>query len=242
MVEAPSTKRVKSGGNRCPHSSVTDAKILLSQKGTIIDVDADGSCGYHAVLMILVLKGLPLGLSITDFQKSLWKYYQEHKSEFVVSAIDGSDSDFLCLDDGAPAYAWGNHAKMIRRGKHQNTVRLQYYQNEVVNGIWRDYADYTGFVDRSHWMDSAHVLPIIVHKYKLPSILLHTSHPTLDGSLVFSSSVYSYSNDTGCVYINMEDGLFQDRNENDTACLLLFKSIGHYMVLKKDISLVQPVR
>jgi len=75
MVEAPSTKRAKSGGNRCPHSSVTDAKILLSQKGTIIDVDADGSCGYHAVLMILVLKGhLPLGLSITDFRKSLWEY------------------------------------------------------------------------------------------------------------------------------------------------------------------------
>jgi len=39
MGEAPSTNRAKSGGNRCPHSSVTDAKILLSQKGTIIDVD-----------------------------------------------------------------------------------------------------------------------------------------------------------------------------------------------------------
>ena len=68
-------QRVAVTGVHTAQLSVTDANIFLSQEGTIIDVDADGSYGYHVVLMILVLKGhLPLGLSITDFQKSLWEY------------------------------------------------------------------------------------------------------------------------------------------------------------------------
>ena len=49
---------------------------------------------------------------------------------------------------------------------------------EVMSGIWSNGLDYTSYVGKAHWMDSAYLLPVIAYKYKLSKIVVFNNSGT----------------------------------------------------------------
>ena len=66
------------------HASVFDAVTIFNTRGGLIDVHADGNCGYHACKNILVQWGLiQHSLSIGDLRNQILHYALANEKKMV---------------------------------------------------------------------------------------------------------------------------------------------------------------
>ena len=86
-----------------PHNSVEEAIAILRKYGKVIDVDGDGSCGYHATKLLLIkLDLITKDMSVSQLRKEILKFIQSNIKKFVGSTQDRNDCAFqytwACVD------------------------------------------------------------------------------------------------------------------------------------------------
>ena len=227
-------KRSRSEGYCEPHSTGAGAERILRGLGWLDDVDKDGSCGYHASKKVLVKCGFETeDITRSDLREQILTFAKENKTRFIGSKVDGSDSIFRRRKDNTGAYAFGDHAKQAKKNIDPIKCRAKIFDNEITSGIWYDNIDYTRFVTTKHWMDAVYVLPIIAYKYKMECLLLVTSMNSTagNGGMKFHTSEYCYEASDDCVYFQDHEGLVLEREKKVDGCLVLFKTMNHYMML-----------
>jgi hypothetical protein len=78
-----------------PHKSETEALLILRRFGTVRDVPGDGSCGYHAIILLLCrMKLIENTLSVTQFWRELHDFIECNMNKFVEVNNDGNDAIF----------------------------------------------------------------------------------------------------------------------------------------------------
>ena len=80
-------------------------------------------------------------------------------------------------------------------------------------------------------MTASHVLPLIVHMFKLPELIMFSSVSSNEpGLFKYLTDIYTYDKDVDCVYIKWHEGLVQDTCANTDLNLIFFDSIKHFQV------------
>ena len=211
------------------HASVHDAMTILNTRGGLIDVPSDGNCGYHVCKSILVEWGiLDLSLSIGDFREKILDYGLANEETFVGVEKMGEDSSYKNLN-GDIAFSGGQ-----RKNHNPLHVRKQFYINTVLLGIFSDCVDYRCDVGMEHWMTAAHVLPLIVHMFKLPELVMFSSVSSGEpGLFKFLTDSYTYNADVDCVYFQRQDGLVHNTSANTELNLVFFDDIKHFQVFHR---------
>ncbi len=91
-----------------PHKSETEALLILRRYGTVCDVPRDGSCGNHAIMLLLCrMKLIDNTPSVTQFWHELNYFIECNMNKFVGVSHDGNEAIFQ--------YPWGhmNHLKKV---------------------------------------------------------------------------------------------------------------------------------
>ena len=69
-----------------PHNSVEEAIAILRKYGKVIDVDGDGSCGYHATKLLLIkLDLITKDMSVSQLRRGILEFIQSNIDKFVGS-------------------------------------------------------------------------------------------------------------------------------------------------------------
>ena len=108
---------------------------------------------------------------------------------------------------------------------------------EVMSGIWSNGLDYTSYVGKAHWIDSAYLLPIIAYKYKLSKIVVFHNSGTdtqhVEGGRCFTTYVYCYDKIKCCVTTETMPGLAQDIcGASGNSCTFFFWDQEHFMLFE----------
>jgi hypothetical protein len=113
----------------------------------VTNVPGDGSCGYHALMLLLhKLNLIPKDMSVYQFQRGVLKFIQSNMKKFVGSTHDSSKCAFQ--------YPWGDIGHLRKCAKRSHAAnRERYINTEVMMGIWNRRTDYSKFVPRGNRMD-----------------------------------------------------------------------------------------
>ena len=108
---------------------------------------------------------------------------------------------------------------------------------EVMSGIWSNGLDYTSYVGKAHWIDSAYLLPIIAYKYKLSKIVIFDNSGTdtqhVDGGRCFTTYVYCYDEIKCCVTTETMPGLVHNIcGVSGNSCMVFFWDQQHFMLFE----------
>jgi hypothetical protein len=227
-VTAPATKKQKST-HGTHHNSSVEAEHILQKYGTIHDVPADGNCGYHALLIVLKHHNVVHDdMTVSQLRKEIFQYAEENMNKFIGKEELGGDTVFKTID-GKVGYTYGQRIK-----KNPRKCRESVYVNSIIKGVYKPNVNYKRGAKCEYWMNAGNVLPIVVHKYQLPSLFLYSSinantEQTHLGTMTFRSDIYSFEDD--CVYFERKDG-FVNNNTGVKYSLVLFDDRHHYMVLQ----------
>jgi hypothetical protein len=139
LISASSPLRSLLGGKAAALKS-SDRLACLKQFGEMKEVPADGSCGYHAVMMGLQGLSIPHADDVATFRKSIYDHAVAKEEWF--RARTGSQF----RTEGS----WGRH-----------------WKNNVLNSLWTDLVNFRGNVGREYYLTSGYMLPIIAHKFQV---------------------------------------------------------------------------
>ena len=93
------------------HKSETEALLILRRFGTVQDVPGDGSCGYHAIMLLLCRMNLiDSSVSVTQFRRELHYFIECNMSKFVGLHDDGNNAIFQ--------YPWGKMSRLKKKTVH----------------------------------------------------------------------------------------------------------------------------
>ncbi len=159
------------------------------------DVPRDGSCGYHAIMLLLCrMKLIDNTLSVTQFWRELHDFIECNMNKFVGVNDDGNDAIFQ--------YPWGQMNR-LKKKCNPATSRTRFMTTKVMSRIWNNRIDYSSTVGKAHWMDSVYLLTIIASKYKISKIVLYDNSGTdthsVDGGHCFT---------TMCIVMSNQNALF----------------------------------
>lgn len=148
----------------------------LKRMGKLVDVPGDGSCGFHAMLQILLLMGkinsIPSDMS--SFRKRVQTYGVEN-FQHIMNERWSEPHGF---------------SKMKRERKKE--VRRKSLEMDIAS-IWRNELDYGGFVSEAQgWFNPELLIPIIMRMYDIPLIVSYSTFGTSfwKYNLVTSSVTY----------------------------------------------------
>ena len=175
--------------------SVLERKRLLQEFRTVVDVPWGGNCEYHVLINLLISAGLVLDSSnITDLQKGIHEYATKKSGVFIGKKKLGTDSVFVRSngDYGYPSVG--------RKGSEPIVVRERIFRNEVISGIYSKSVDFSDVAPLPYWMQANYVLPIVMHLYKVDSIVVYSVRPTNSSAcdmgrkkFTFFTDIYSYN-------------------------------------------------
>ena len=78
-----------------PHKSEKKALEILRRYGTVEDVPGDGSCGYHAIMLLLCrMKLIDNTLSVSQFRREIHDFVVSNMNKFIGASPDGNDAIF----------------------------------------------------------------------------------------------------------------------------------------------------
>ena len=212
-----------------PHKSTDEAKVILRTYGTLQDVPADGSCGYHSIMLLLRrMQLIDNNLSVTEFRCGIHDFILSNMVKFVGVSADGSDCVFQ--------FPWGSMDRVIKQHRNPAASRKRYMTTKVLSGIWCKNVSYLSFVSIPHWMDAGHLLPVIVYKYQIEQLVLYDNSGThmisVDGSRCFRTVMYRYDKSKGCVSNNVLPGLVYDIVASGNACMVYLREESHFMLFE----------
>jgi hypothetical protein len=107
------------------------------------DVPGDGSCGYHAIMLLLCrMKLIDNTLSVTQFRRELHDFIECNMNIFFGVNDDGNDAIFQ--------YLWGQMNCLKKKKCNPATSRTRFMTTEVMSGIWSNCIDYSSTVGKAH--------------------------------------------------------------------------------------------
>ena len=78
-----------------PHKSEKEALENLRCCGSVEDVPGDGSCGYHAIMLLLCrMKLIDNTLSVSQFRHEINDFVVSNMNKFIGASPDGNDAIF----------------------------------------------------------------------------------------------------------------------------------------------------
>ena len=98
----------------------------------------------------------------------------------------------------------------------------------VIKGIWNSRTDYSKNVTEVHWMEGAHLLPVIVYMYEIAMLVLIANRP-YDNGRVFHTYIYTYNETIPSVDLKVHDGIMEHICPTGAACLVFIDDDSHYM-------------
>jgi hypothetical protein len=212
-----------------PHKSTAEAKVILMTYGTLQDVPADGSCGYHSIMLLLRrIHLIDNNLSVTEFRRGIHDFILSNMVQFVGVSADDSDCVFQ--------FPWGSMDRVVKQHRNPAATRKRYMTTKVLSGIWSKNVSYLSFVSIPHWMDAGHLLPVIVYKYQIKQLVLYDNSGShmigVDGSRCFTTVVFCYDKSKGCVSMNVLPGLVYDIVASGNACMVYLREESHFMLFQ----------
>ena len=205
---------------------VSKAISMLKAHGNVIDVSGDGSCGYHALLLILEFFGKintgPTKVSMYNFRKEILEFSERNQGRILGKKPDGSDGAFLIKKTGESGF------KLAIKRSHTDpfAVQQKLFKTTITKGIWKEGVDYSGIVGSEHWMNARFVLPLVTFQYRIKELVLYTMT-----SGVFFTSIYTFDDQRECIYIDEQRGLNTDVDSTSMK-MLYFHDMKHYQVLE----------
>lgn len=219
--------------NTAHNSSAHAVQWLNYVIGLLTNVDADGSCGWHVLLILLIHWGLlNAGTTMKELRKLVHDHGMANVELFVGQEEMGEDTVFK-TSNGRIGYTYGQRAS-----RNPIKVRTQVFKNTIMDGIYSERVKYGKFLhNRKHWMDASKVLPIAVHRFKPKEpLVLYSSqqykgpNPGTDGKRFFMTDVYTYNHDSGnVIFDRYEDEL--RKVPNTTKCMFFDKECVHYQAV-----------
>ena len=210
-----------------PHDSCEEAIELLQMYGTVVDVPGDGSCGYHATMLLLIkLDHIQKDMTVYQFRRGILQFMQSNMNKFVGSTQDGSDCAFQ--------YRWGStDGRSLRKKtpRSHTEIRERFITTEVMEGIWNRRTDYSKYVQKMHWMDAIYLLPVIVYMYKIPMLVLFDNRLRF-GKRALQTYIYTFNETIPSVNLEVHDGIMEHICPTGAACLVFIYEQSHYMFFK----------
>jgi hypothetical protein len=91
------------------HDTFEQGIAMLQGYGHVIDVPGDGSCGYHALLLLLSgMDILDKNIHVGQFRRNIYSHIQNNMTKFT--GADGC----TCVYQ----YAWGNSAQSSKKARN----------------------------------------------------------------------------------------------------------------------------
>ena len=194
---------------------------MLQGYGHVIDVPGDGSCGYHALILLLSgIDNLDKNIHVGQFRRNIYNHVQNNMTKFI--GTDGGSCVYQ--------YPWGDSDQSLKKARNPMVRRERFMTTEVMRGIWDRKTDFSKVVLPLYWMDATYLLPIIIHMYKIARLALYDNRKRSDGTRYFTTYVYSYDTVSDCVSRDIRDGLIHDVHVNGSACIVFFDDRSHYML------------
>ena len=203
----------------------------IKQLGTLIDVPGDGSCGYHAMIVILLnMKKLAIKPKMTDFRKMVRDHLFQNMELFTGTSISSSVDDVV-YPPWIDACSKRNRPERIAI----TTKRL----TRICDDIWEEGVNFNGKIlmekHRRRWMDVSNVLPVIVHMYKIPMLVYYSIKNNSTGWYFYEEA----NNGKSFVRYGDNNGIFPlipyhttTTTTNNNMCMVIFEDNYHFQVLE----------
>ena len=178
---------------------------LLDEFGDIVFARRrnSGNCGYLVLQRGMLEAGIIDGETpMSTFRRDLYDHGSAHEEHFTGSTC------IAVRRDGSAMYP----PSCSLRGKAE-VKRRELFHCDVLLSIWTDGIDFDDEVPQKFWMDAASVLPIAVHKYAIPRVVVYQ----LLSARTCVMTMYSYEN--GRVVQHIQWG-FEAPNSNDINIVL----------------------
>ena len=216
------------------HNNVDAGKLMVQKKvGPFRKVPGDGSCGFWTALIDLQSQGkVPANTTLKEFRKMIHDYAMENIDLFVGTSSDGHDSVFK-FDNGHVGYTFNNPCNTRDPVKSRKNT----FRNEIIAGIYSDRVDYTRYVRKKHWMTAHYVLPIVVHKWKLPTKVLYYTMKLSDtmnnNGIIFFTDIYKYDEQTNNVFLTRKKDTIEKVVGVDY-CTMWLKEEDHFDLVHNE--------
>jgi len=157
----------------------------LKRMGKLVDVAADGSCGFHAMLQILLCMGkincIP---SVSSFRQSVQSFGFENSHLIMKDMWD--EIDYLPQE----------------KKERKKEARRQSLQRDITS-IWREELDYNGcFVsEKQGWFKPEVFVPIIMRMYDIPQMVSYSTSGTFFWNYNLVTSKVKTRTDDELVYV-----------------------------------------
>ena len=190
--------------------------------GNVKDVPGDGSCGYHALILLLQrMDIIDKNILVGQFRRNIHNHIQKHMAKFI-----GADGGRCVYEE----YTWGKLDQDLKKAHNPMVRRERFMTTEVMRGVWDRKTDFSKSVSQIYWMDATYILPVITHMYMIPSLVLYDIHKLIDGTRYFTTYVYSYDPVSCCVSRDIRDGFIHDVRPSGSACIVFIDDRSHYML------------
>ena len=195
---------------------------MLQGYGHVKDVPGDGSCGYHALILLLQrMDIIDKNILVGQFRRNIYNHIQKHMAKFT-----GADGGRCVYEE----YTWGKYDQDLKKARDPMVRRERFMTTEVMRGIWDRKTDFSKYVSQLYWMDATYILPIITHMYKIARLVLYDIRKLIDGTRYFTTYIYCYDPVSCCVSRDVRDGFIHDVNPSGSGCIVFIHDRSHYML------------
>lgn len=184
---------------------------ILDEFGDIVFAHRrdSGNCGCLVLQRGMLEAGIIDGETpMSTFRRGLFDHGSAYEEQFTGSM-------YTCIAvrrDGSAIYP----PSYSRRGKAE-VKRRQLFHRDVLQSIWTEGIDFDNEVPQKFWMDAVSVLPIAVHKYAIPRVVVYQLLSVTASARTCVMTIYSYEN--GKVVQHIQRG-FEAPNSNDINVIL----------------------
>jgi hypothetical protein len=204
------------------HQTFDQGLAIMQAYGHVKDVPGDGSCGYHALILLLQrMDIIDKNKLVRQFRRNIYNHIQQHMAKFT-----GADGGRCVYEE----YSWGKYDQDLKKARNPMVRRERFMTTEVMRGIWDRKTDFCKYVSQLYWMDATYLLPIITHMDKIARLVLYDIRKLIDGTRYFTTYIYCYDPVSCCVSRDVRDGFIHDVNPSGSGCIVFIHDRSHYML------------